>query len=131
LPFLEAYGWSSPENRTSTSMRAIFLLNYEDICFVMKDWPRPDSDSDSNSDSDPRSACIQLSHCNPYSTANCVVFVFLYFFLFLFFFGPFLFFGFVVRLVRETGSRGVGEFKGLSFQFCAAGRNRIVNFAFV
>lgn len=24
---------------------AIFLLNYEDICFVMKDWPRPGTSS--------------------------------------------------------------------------------------
>lgn len=71
---------------------AIFLLNYEDICFVMKDWPRPGTSTSTIQTRTPvpsqcHSGCgIQrsLALCNPCSTGNCrrVAPVFFFFFRF-------------------------------------------------
>lgn len=133
---------------------AIFLLNYEDICFVMKDWPRPGTSTSTIQTRTPvpsqcHSGCgIQrsLALCNPCSTGNCrrVAPVFFFFPLrFVLFCVPLL----LCSLLRicctvvspscheddvDVGAGGGGG--GVRFQFGAAGRSskqRIVNFAFV
>lgn len=128
---------------------AIFLLNYEDICFVMKDWPRPGTSSRPGpSRSRSRSPVpVPVSRVRHSTFSHCVILAqratagvapVLFFFVF-----PLRFVLFCIPLLlcsllricctvvschEDDGGGGV-----VRFQFGAAGRSkqRIVNFAFV
>lgn len=129
---------------------AIFLLNYEDICFVMKDWPRPGTShspththtySHSHSPSLGPSpshryspvpspafnSTFSLALCNPCSTGNCRhCSCFLFFFLLCFSVVPLLFL--LCSLLRicctvVSCQEDDGGGGGVRFQFGAAGRS--------